>query len=442
MPINPSPALADACDRFLADIRAWVRHCITGYDALPVSNVHDQATYTTSWEPYIRATQDEVALDFMIRWRDKIRDHYVASNQWRHGYWRMQEAHHGTEHYELFLGSLLRLRPDDAETGRQLVDAAEHMGNWAADVPPWFDWQTRLFKSLFFGSDGLRTEPGMDLNTPDHLRCANICLLAQQASGEDRFLELATTYAGHWAEAILAQDAIPIGLTVAGPLYALEGEAATIYRGFAGEAPDLTAAVDRAENLLTSDAVQTFLTLWQQTGQSQFRAAAEKLLDLLTTQLTDPDAGVAAAAVRAYRQVTGDQRYDQVVLTAVAKFDPTGIKTIGFDPDVPRPPKRESGLGKRSDMPHWLENGQPRRHNPLTLALAAEITADTALATQAIDLARAYFNLARHHFPDGRDHGCAARTVSAIARGHGRDNHAGMITAVLGPLWHCFLADH
>ena len=42
--------------------------------------------------------------------------------------------------------------------------------------------------------------------------------------------------------------------------------------------------------------------------------------------------------------------------------------------------------------------------------------------------------MGRGVYPDGRDHGCSARSVNAIARGHGRENHAGMITAVLDPL--------
>ncbi|MYJ79220.1 MAG: hypothetical protein F4047_13975 [Caldilineaceae bacterium SB0670_bin_27] len=90
-------------------------------------------------------------------------------------------------------------------------------------------------------------------------------------------------------------------------------------------------------------------------------------------------------------------------------------------------------MGKRSDAPRWLENSRERRHNPITLAVAAEIEGDSALHARAVDLARTYFLLARDAFPDGRDHGCSARSVSAIARGHGRENHAGMTTAVLGP---------
>jgi len=91
-------------------------------------------------------------------------------------------------------------------------------------------------------------------------------------------------------------------------------------------------------------------------------------------------------------------------------------------------------LGKRKDVPLWREDGELRRHNPILLALAAEVAADEHLATRAIDLARAYFALARRCFPHGREHGCSARTVSAIARGHGRENNAGMVTAALEPV--------
>jgi hypothetical protein len=60
------------------------------------------------------------------------------------------------------------------------------------------------------------------------------------------------------------------------------------------------------------------------------------------------------------------------------------------------------------------------------------------MALRAVDLACAYFRLARAVYPDGRRHGCSARTVSAIARGHGRCNNAGMVTAVLVPVMDAF----
>ncbi|MCL4834217.1 MAG: hypothetical protein KJZ86_17370 [Caldilineaceae bacterium] len=482
LPISPSPDISAACQRFVADVGEWTRACIQRYADAPPTNVHDQATYTSGWEPYLRATGDEDVLAFLTDVRDGLRDHFTAGGQWRHGYWAMQEAHHGTEHFEIFLGFLQRILPGDPATGRQLNDVAEHMGNWSADVPGWFDWERRRFHSLFFGADGVGTEPGMGINSPDHLRCVNICLLAEGGSTRrarhkeeapvqpsqptpphsregtgstppplwgrlgggaqlqeeereeerQRYLNFATLYAGEWANAILAEERLPLALTPESILYEFDGENEAVYRSFMGEVSGLQSGVDRAENFLGSDAINTFLRLWKETGQTRFRAATERLLDLLVTQLTDPDAGAAAAGVRAYRRWTGGSRYDESVRAALAGLEPFAAEMLTLDTDF-RLDHRPSGVGKRSDMPRWLEDGRPRRHNPITLLVAAEINGDEALAVRAVDLARTHFLLARQAFPAGREHGCAARTVSAIARGHGRENHAGMTTAVLQP---------
>lgn len=237
-------------------------------------------------------------------------------------------------------------------------------------------------------------------------------------------------YAREWADAILADERLPLALTPTGVLYNFDGPDEAVYRAFAGEVSGLDTPVDRAENFLGSDAINTFLQLWKTTGDPRFRRATERLLDLLVTQLDDPDAGAAADALRAYRRWTGDSRYDELLLAPAHKGNPFVVSELSLDTDF-RLGYRPSGVGKRSDMPRWLEDGAPRRHNPITLLAAAEIGGDERLATVAVDLARAYFLLARRAFPDGREHGCAARTVSAIARGHGRENHAGMTTAVL-----------
>lgn len=63
-----------------------------------------------------------------------------------------------------------------------------------------------------------------------------------------------------------------------------------------------------------------------------------------------------------------------------------------------------------------------------------QFTGDAHLATRALDLGHATFALAMQHLPDGRDHGCSARSVSAAGRGHGRENNAGVVTALLTPL--------
>ena len=438
MPIHtqstiPSTSISSAIERFQDEVITWIRACMERYADAPATDIHDQGTYTTAWEPIVRKTGDAEILAFLKTARDRMRDHFVESGLWRHGYWTMQEAHHGTEHYELFLGMLLRLDPTDAETRRQLIDAAEHMGNWSAAAPAWFDFAANRYRSFFFGTDAVQTNPGDDFNRTDHLRCANICLLAFDASADRRYLDFAVRYAGEWADAIVDAPRLPIGLTPHGALYDIADAPETVYRKFVGEASQPLTDVDRAENFLASDGVNTFLRLWHETNDSRFRRAAERLLDALITQIADPDAGVVAAAVRDYRRWTADPRYDAAILQVLEDVPVRPVTTLLLDTDAVVN-GRPAGVGKRSDMLHWLEDGAPRRHHPVTLAVAAEIGESEDVAVHALDLARATFVLARNHLPDGRDHGCAARTVNAVARGHGRENHAGVVTSVLGPM--------
>ncbi len=433
-----SGTVSVACVHFHVDVRDWVRDCIRDFASAPPINGHDQATFTTGWEPYIRARGDQEALDFMTDLRDRIRDFFVSAGKWKHGYWTTMDVHHGTEHFELFLGTLWRLSPDDEKTVAQLVDAAEHMGNWVPEIPAWFDWDKGLFMGLHFGTEGVRPVPWREVfNIPDHLRCVNVLLLAYAMTGEERYLSLARLYGGRWADAILSGEELPVALNQQGAVYFLAKPEEGSYRAFAGQIGTLRPEVDRAENFLASGAVNALLKLWQLTDEDHFRSAAERLLDVIATQLTDPDAGAASDAVRTYRRVTGDYRYARMVLSATQHLEPFSFSTLSIEPEVERD-ERPSGIGKRRDMPNWYEDGTPRRHNPIVLAAAAEIAQDEDLATRAVDGSRAYFHLAREVYPHGREHGCAARSVSAVARGHGRDNNAGVATAVLGPILETF----
>jgi hypothetical protein len=354
---------------------------------------------------------------------------------WVHGYWKTQEAHHGTEHFELFLGTLARLDPTDERTRAQLLDAAEHIGNWVDEIPAWYDEETGLFRSFYLGTEYVGDE-GSQANVAAHLRFANICLIAYELSRGARYLRFAEAYLGRWAEAILAspEGAIPTGLTPSGPVYAGRGPEG--YHRAVGQL-NLEGNVGAVEALLASNGPGAFLRMWRHTPHPTFLRAAERLLDVLVTQLSDPDAGSAADAFRAYRNVTGLRRYDAAVLRAIDGLPVEGIQEIGIEPKVVRAAKPE-GIGKRRDMPNWFEDGAPRRANPILLALGAEIAGDAGLATRALDMGRTYLALAREVYPDGRAHGCSAQSVSAIARGHGRDNNAGVATAVLAPLLEAF----
>lgn len=432
IPVFQSQSPKDACDLFLEDVKTWANACVERYSDQPPTDGHDQLTYTTGWEPYIEVSRDEHVLQFLASARDEAASRFACTDKWRHGYWRMQEAHHGTEHFEIFLGFMLRIDPGNPDTVRQLVDAAEHLGNWSPDVPEWFDYSTGLFRSLHFGADGIRADKH-ELNMPDHLRCANLLMLAYDATHESKYLELAESYSRSWASAICDQDSrLPIGLTRDGVIYDLPGQQEKTYRSVAGMAGVLDTDMERAENILASGGIQLFVRQWQETHQEVFLHAAKRLLMVLSGALSDVDAGPVADAIRIFRRATGRHDFDRCVTQAVAELSPFDVCSIAIElPQILK--RRPPGVGKRADMPTWYEDGCPRRHDPILLSLAAEIQDDHRLATRAVDLARAYFALSVKLLPDGRDHGCAARTVSAVARGHGRNNHAGMTTAVLLP---------
>ncbi|MBM4084012.1 MAG: hypothetical protein FJ272_04405, partial [Planctomycetes bacterium] len=358
-----SASLEEACDRFLDDLGAWIARCLAELKDAPPTDGHDQGTFMLPWTLHIVARQNDEALEFMLRQRDRIRDHFVAKDKWRHGYWRMSEAHHGTEHFELFLGALWRLRPTDADTVAQFVDAAEHFGDWSDAVEPWFDWESGLYRSMYFGADGLRLEPGMDLNVPDHFRCVSIALHAHEMTGETRYLDLARGHAGRWADAILGQEHLPVGLLAKGPVSDLSDQSDATYRRFAGAVGSLDDHVGRAENLLASGAVNALLKLWQLTQDARFRQAAERLLDVIAPQAADPDAIPAVDLLRAYTATTGDPRYLGHVREAMKGLNPFDIRELAIAPSVKRE-RKPHGIGKRADMPDWFEDGHPRRQTP------------------------------------------------------------------------------
>jgi hypothetical protein len=436
--IRPSSTVESALKRFLDEVGGWAEECVARYADAEATDCHDQGTYTTGWEPWVRERDDGVVLAFLKETRDRIRDHFVEQGDWEHGYWRIHEAHHGTEHFELFLGALARLDPGDGTTAAQILDVAEHVGNWVDEIPDWFDRDRRRFLGIHFGADGVRSEDAGCMNIPDHIRFASIALLAHRVSDADRYLEFASLYLGEWAGALLSGDSLPVALGPKGPVYELSEEDEERYRSFVGMLPrNMDEPVDRAENLLASNAPGALLRTWELTGEERFKRAAERILDVLATQLGDPDAGAAADAILSYRLATGDTRYDDAVAGAVRALSPWGFDSMTLDASQ-RLDGRPSGIGKRADMLRWLEDGEERRHNPLLLAAAAIIRDDRNLAARALDLGRTCLSLAREVLPDGRDHGCSARSVSAVARGHGRENHAGVTTAVLAPLLECF----
>ena len=194
--VDRSAHPSEACQRFLEELRVWVYACLDRYSGVEPTNGHDQLTYTTGWAPYLEHTGDEQVVAFLKTTRDSVAEHFRTNGLWKHGYWKRQEAHHGTEHYDLFLRFLFELDPDDADSRRQLLDATEHISNLVPEIPAWFDRSTGLFHSFWFGTEQVGRDGHERGNVPDHLRCVNLGLLAHSISKDERYLDLAQAYAG------------------------------------------------------------------------------------------------------------------------------------------------------------------------------------------------------------------------------------------------------
>src|SRR5690606_12080195 len=89
--------------------------------------------------------------------------------------------------------------------------------------------------------------------------------------------------------------------------------------------------VARAEAFLAADSIRALLKLWQFTEEEAFRYAAERLIETLLPELSDPEAGALAAAIRHYRDYTGSPRYDAHVLYEAEVSFPYWIEQLGVD---------------------------------------------------------------------------------------------------------------
>jgi hypothetical protein len=95
-------------------------------------------------------------------------------------------------------------------------------------------------------------------------------------------------------------------------------------------------------------------------------------------------------------------------------------------------------VGMRSDMPEVVvdtEGGlSPWRWSPGYLGLMTRVTGDPVPLTVGLQIAEKVLSAYEADFPDGRGHGCSARTIAAAVIGHGRNWGSGFVSAALRPL--------
>lgn len=433
--------LKSALRRFRTNVRSWIFACVDNYgDANPIDS-QTQANYMQSWLPLLSTVEDRATLEWMTEQAALIARHFEQSGRWAHGYWRYSDVRRGISHFAKFLAPLARALPDDSSLREGVFHAAEHFGNWVEGIPEWFDWRRSLFRSAFLGTAQLGTDPEETLNFPVHLRIAGVALEASRLGCGEGLHELAEDHALKWADAINDNSQLPLAIGAGGPIFNLSRNQQKAWSRIELQPAERQTQLDRAEYFVAADAVQIFLDLAEharrESRRHRLEAAAQKLLTIIAPEIYDVDGGAAAALIGFYRDRCGRSDFNAFVLEFVAQLNPYPIRTIGLT--IPkRREQRPPGIGKRTDMPQWLEDGHGRVHNLLTLTQAAVINRDERLACRLLDMANGYLNLARIAFKDGRDDPGNALSVSAVLRGHDRETGYGLVLGVYEPIRKAF----
>ena len=101
--------------------------------------------------------------------------------------------------------------PKDTEAITLLTDAAEHIGNWVPEIPPWYDYDRDTFIGYNIGSRDVTNDEKNAYEMAEHFRFIHIAIAAYRVTGEERYLTWALRYGSKRAEQLIeAPDPMPL----------------------------------------------------------------------------------------------------------------------------------------------------------------------------------------------------------------------------------------
>ncbi len=430
VPLERPSGLLAGLAMLLQELGDWLHMVMPGHLDQDWQGIHDEGTFLTAWAGYYAYTQDpgvpELATDLFDKWDRWAQDHFL------HGYHPTQEVHHGTEHFLIFLDWLHRIAPHNARIRAALEDGVHHIGNWAEEAPPWFDWKTQRYVSYSLGTQEVGAE---GFNFVDHLRLLHMAMSGYRATANARYLDLGLRYGRVWAAAIRDLPEMPLFLDANAQS---EAQYAGLLQSFLKAAPQDLTPFARLENHIASGSPKLLRELGEATGATVFHQAALRLgrecVNHLTSPIANPAGQVACSLLEDGLGPADLGISDATFAHWDAQHDLEGqILAI----DIDRPPDGPESIGYRFDMPTYFVMGRDGTQHPLrmpapaNLMLAWSITGQETFAVDACCLALGKLRLARQAFRDGRHHGCTARSVAATVRGHGRCWGAGDVSSVL-----------
>lgn len=429
----------EAYSSLRTEMRRWLNQSILLDPPGPNNGGEDEANYALAWFPHYLITRDANVLEHF----DTLKEALLGwiERDCFHGYEKKAEAHHGPEPFLLFLPRFLGLKPDDTETISVLTDAAEHIGNWVPEIPPWYDYTRDTFIGYNIGTEFVDNNEKNLYELAEHFRFIHIALATYRFTGENRYLEWAIRYGQKRAERIInAADPMPLLWDLNGQgLNEADVEAKNLHRLVASSHHVHGDPLAGIENLLASGAIYALGDLYLLTGENIFKTAAKRIVEPLLTSLNDPYNDPAASALSYYRWTFDDSEYDEAICEGLQELPSTQPELLAlvFPQQIRR---RELGVGKRADMAYWGEWSDDGSVKPIrepstaTLTLAYQVTGEVDYAVRALQNAATRLNIARRVLRGGREHADMGGAVCSIAAGHGRNWGQGTVTACYGPL--------
>ncbi|MCY4554288.1 MAG: hypothetical protein OXC79_11510 [Candidatus Poribacteria bacterium] len=422
-----------------SEMGRWLKQSMMLDPPGPNNGGEDEANYALSWFPHYLITGNVTVLQHF----DMLKAALLGwvKRDCLHGYEPKAEAHHGPEPFLLFLPRYIGLMPEDTEATALLTDAAEHIGNWVPEIPPWYDYDRDTFIGYNIGSRDVKNDEKDRYELAEHFRFIHIALAAYRVTGEEHYLTWALRYGRKRAERLIAApDPMPL-------LWTLDGEgldeaavdAKNLHRLVASSHHIPNDPLAGIEVLLASGAIYALGDLYLLSGEEIFKTAAKRIVAPLVTSLSDPFNDPAAAALSYYRWTFEDTCFDEAIRLALADLPdaPPELLALVFPQENRR---REPGVGKRADMAYWGEWSDDGSVKPIqepstaTLTLAYQVTGEVVYAMRALRSAATRLGMARRVLRGGREHADMGGAVCSVAAGHGRNWGQGAVTACYGPL--------
>ena len=400
-----SVAWKEACDQLAEEIGRWISGAIRRNEPIPFQGGHDECNYTATWPQFSTITGDEAPIAFC----KKLRDQLIAWPELHHGFYpdAKWDIEHSVENWTVFMTSMAEADPGDDVTASCIEDVAHHLGNWADGCPEWFDWERRRFVSEWVGTREVRDEPPYDFSTYWDARASELALTMYDLRGDERYLEFAVTFAGGWAEHMLAQEGLGYWLMLDADTSDREG-----FKEQYEEYPEDF----HARNIgWIREVMRHMLHVYSRVGGDELVDASLKIIALA------PGAMEAAGRPRstypewqkAYQEATGDLRFaeevekaDQAACAAArdALSQPLP-EIVMLEGLAPYPTRLYAYRDERGGL-HQLEGPGPQ-----ALMEAWKLTGEEELGVRAMQLAARQLHLAATTLRDGREHGCNGRYI-------------------------------